>query len=170
MGISQSVQSMSAKVGDAVPDVQVFGKDFDEKINVKDLFKGKKVVLFGVPGAFTPTCNKKHLPGYLEQYDELKKAGVELVACTAVNDPFVMSAWGKSNNVEGKIVLLADPLGKLAAGLGVTLESADVFGQNRSKRYSAVFEDDKVKVINVEEDGTGLANSGAESLVKQLKA
>lgn len=144
-------------------------KDFDHKISITDIFKGKKGVLFGVPGAFTPLCSKTHLPGYVTQYDNLKAAGAEVIVCTSVNDPWVHSAWGDCYSADGKVRMLADPHGELAKKLGVELDMPEVWGHQRSKRYSAVIEDNKIKTMNVEKDGTGLGCSVAEGILKQLK-
>merc|ERR1712203_491162 len=118
---------------------------------------GKRGILFAVPGAFTPTCSEKHLPGFIDQADELKAAGAEVVACVSVNDPFVMSAWGKDQKAEGKVRMLADTCGDLTKALDLELAKvAPVLGNVRCKRFSLVTEDGKVSQVNIEEDGTGL--------------
>ncbi|XP_053305022.1 peroxiredoxin-5, mitochondrial [Spea bombifrons] len=162
---------MSIKVGDHLPDVQVFEGDPGNKISVRDVFGGKKGILFGVPGAFTPGCSKTHLPGYVDQAAELKSCGVEVVACIAVNDVFVMSEWGKAHGTEGKVRMLADPTGTFAKAAGLLLdkkELLDLFGNQRCKRFSLVVENGKVKSINIEDDGTGLACSLAGNILSQL--
>uniref|UniRef100_A0A8C3IGM7 Peroxiredoxin-5 n=1 Tax=Chrysemys picta bellii TaxID=8478 RepID=A0A8C3IGM7_CHRPI len=146
------------KVGDKLPSVEVYEEDPGTKVDVAALFKGKKGILFGVPGAFTPGCSKTHLPGYVEQAGALKAKGVELIACLAVNDVFVMSEWGKAQGAQGKATeLLLDK---------ETLR--DLFGTNRCKRFSMVLEDGVVKALNVEEDGTGLTCSLANHILSQL--
>jgi len=161
---------MAAKVGDSIPAVTLYEGSPGNEVKLQDVFKGKKGILFGVPGAFTPGCSKTHLPGYINDYEKLKAAGAEVVVCTAVNDAFVTGAWGEAAGADGKVRILADPHGELAKGLGVVLEKAEVFGQNRSKRYSAVIEDNKIKNLNVEEDGTGLSCSLSNVVLDQLKA
>mmetsp|Transcript_440 Transcript_440/g.1313 ORF Transcript_440/g.1313 Transcript_440/m.1313 type:complete len:197 (+) Transcript_440:38-628(+) len=163
-------RAMAAKVGDSIPAVTLYEGSPGNEVKLQDVFKGKKGILFGVPGAFTPGCSKTHLPGYINDYEKLKAAGAEVVVCTAVNDAFVTGAWGEAAGADGKVRILADPHGELAKGLGVVLEKAEVFGQNRSKRYSAVIEDNKIKNLNVEEDGTGLSCSLSNVVLDQLKA
>ncbi|KAM4721816.1 peroxiredoxin-5, mitochondrial [Rhinophrynus dorsalis] len=164
-------RAMSIKVGDPIPDVQVFDGSPGNKTSVRDVFSNKKGVLFGVPGAFTPGCTKTHLPGYVEQAAELKSHGVDVIACIAVNDVFVMSEWGKAHGAEGKVRMLADPTGAFAKAAGLLLdkkEVCDLLGNYRCKRFSLVVEDGKVKAINVEDDGTGLTCSLAGNIMSQL--
>ncbi|KAM4617134.1 peroxiredoxin-5, mitochondrial [Discoglossus pictus] len=169
--IGASVRAMSIKVGDALPDVQVYEGGPGNKTSVRDVFSGKKGILFGVPGAFTPGCSKTHLPGYVEKAGELKSRGVEVVACIAVNDVFVMDEWGKAHGADMKVRMLADPTGAFAKAAGLLLdkkELLDLFGTQRSKRFSLVIEAGKVKAINVEDDGTGLTCSLAGNILSQL--
>ncbi|XP_040184938.1 peroxiredoxin-5, mitochondrial [Rana temporaria] len=164
-------RAMSIKVGDPIPDAQVFDGGPGNKISVKDVFGSEKGILFGVPGAFTPGCTKTHLPGYVSQAEDLKSRGVKVIACISVNDAFVMSEWGKANGADQKIRMLADPTGNFvkAAGLGLDKpELLDLFGTQRCKRFSLIVEGGKVKAINVEEDGTGLTCSLAANLLSQL--
>ncbi|XP_048215840.1 peroxiredoxin-5, mitochondrial [Perognathus longimembris pacificus] len=158
------------KVGDPIPPVDVFEEQPGNKVNLAELFKGKKGVLFGVPGAFTPGCSKTHLPGYVEQAGALKAKGVQVVACLCVNDVFVTAEWGRSNKTEGKIRLLADPTGAFGKETDLLLDDSLVplFGNHRLKRFSMVVEDGVVKVLNVEPDGTGLSCSLAPSILSQL--
>ncbi|KAL8184233.1 UNVERIFIED_CONTAM: Peroxiredoxin-5, mitochondrial [Gekko kuhli] len=159
------------KVGDKLPSVEVYEGDPGNKVNVASLFKGKKGILFGVPGAFTPGCSKTHLPGYVEKAGQLKGKGVEIVACLSVNDVFVMNEWGKAQHAEGKVRMLADPTGAFGKATNLLLDKEplrDLFGTNRSKRFSMVVEDAVVKSLNVEEDGTGLTCSLATNIVSQL--
>lgn len=116
--------------------------------NVKELFAGKKVVLFAVPGAFTPTCSEAHLPGYVVQADKLKEKGVDIIACVAVNDAFVMKAWGEAQNAS-ELMMLADGDASFTKALGLEMDTAG-FGGVRSQRYSMIIEDGVVTTLNVE--------------------
>ncbi|XP_034281235.1 peroxiredoxin-5, mitochondrial [Pantherophis guttatus] len=159
------------KVGDKLPSVEVYEGDPSNKVNLSSLFKGKKGILFGVPGAFTPGCSKTHLPGYVEKAGQLKGKGVEIIACLSVNDIFVMNEWGKAHHAEGKVRMLADPTGSFGKATNLLLDKdslRQLFGTNRSKRFSMVVEDSMVKSLNVEEDGTGLTCSLASNIVSQL--
>nr|XP_008122662.1 PREDICTED: peroxiredoxin-5, mitochondrial isoform X2 [Anolis carolinensis] len=159
------------KVGDKLPSVEVYEGDPGTKVNLASLFKGKKGVLFGVPGAFTPGCSKTHLPGYVEKAGQLKGKGVEIIACLSVNDVFVMKEWGNAHHAEGKVRMLADPTGAFGKATNLLLDKEplrDLFGTNRSKRFSMVVDDGIVKSLNVEEDGTGLTCSLATNIVSQL--
>ncbi|XP_030074478.1 peroxiredoxin-5, mitochondrial [Microcaecilia unicolor] len=166
------VRSMSKlKAGDSLPSVEVYEGNPGCKINVADLFKSRKGILFGVPGAFTPGCSKTHLPGYVEKAEELKAQGVEVIACIAVNDVFVMSEWGKAHGAEGKVQMLADPTAAFAEVTDMVLDSPQLkslFGTKRCKRFAMIIENGKVKAINVEEDGTGLTCSLANNILSQL--
>uniref|UniRef100_A0A903Z054 Peroxiredoxin-5 n=1 Tax=Anopheles minimus TaxID=112268 RepID=A0A903Z054_9DIPT len=151
------------KEGDKVPSIDLFEDSPANKVNIADLCSGKKVILFAVPGAFTPGCSKTHLPGYVDKAGDLKSSGAAEIVCVSVNDPFVMSAWGKQHNASGKVRMLADP----AAAFTKALElGADLppLGGLRSKRYSMVLEDGVVKSLNVEPDGTGLSCSLADKI------
>ncbi|XP_071974493.1 peroxiredoxin-5, mitochondrial [Engystomops pustulosus] len=164
-------RAMSIKIGDALPNVEVFIGGPGKKASIKDVFGDKKGVLFGVPGAFTPGCSKTHLPGYVKEADNLKSAGVEVLACISVNDAFVMSEWGKAHEAEGKIQMLADPCGDFAKAAGLLLDKKELeglFGNRRCRRFSLVVEGGKVKALNVEEDGTGLTCSLAGNISSQL--
>src|SRR5690606_10294486 len=124
-----------------------------EPLSTDALFTGKKVVLFSVPGAFTPTCSAKHLPGYVQKADELKRRGVDTIACMAVNDVFVMSAWGKSSDADGKVLMLADGNGEYVRALGLELDASKFGMGQRGKRFSMIVEDGVVKQLNVEPPG-----------------
>lgn len=165
-----TVRTMAAKVGDKLPKVTLYENAPDNKVELHDVYAGKKGILVGVPGAFTPGCSKTHLPGYVNDYEKLKDAGAEVIVVTAVNDPFVTGAWGESAGANGKVRILADPHGELAKGLGLELEAAAIFGTNRSKRYSAVIQDNEIKALNVEPDGTGTTCSLSNVIIDQLKA
>ncbi|XP_034486200.1 peroxiredoxin-5, mitochondrial [Drosophila innubila] len=155
------------KVGDKLPSVDLFEDSPANKINTSELTNGKKVIFFGVPGAFTPGCSKTHLPGYVTSADSLKaEQGVDEIVCVSVNDPFVMSAWGKQHGAAGKVRLLADPAGAFASALDVTIDLPPLGGV-RSKRYSMVVQNGEVKELNVEPDGTGLSCSLANNIGKK---
>lgn len=138
------------QVGEKIPavDVTIAGAEGHKKVNVAELFAGKKVVLFALPGAFTPTCSAAHLPGYVVHADDLKAKGVDMIACLSVNDAFVMQAWGQAQNAEN-ITMIADGGGTLTKALGLVLETGD-FGGTRSQRYAMVIEEGVVKLLNVE--------------------
>merc|ERR1712038_67106 len=162
---STTIKMAPVQVGDAVPNVDLFEGAPDKKVNLADVCKDGKVVVFGVPGAFTPGCSKTHLPGYVEGADSLKAKGIKEIICVAVNDPFVMAAWGKDQNADGKVRMLADTCGDLTKALDLELAKvAPVLGNIRCKRFSLVTEDGKVSQVNIEEDGTGLTCSLASAL------
>ncbi|ALC46491.1 Prx5 [Drosophila busckii] len=155
------------KVGDKLPSVDLFEDSPANKINSAELVNGKKVIIFGVPGAFTPGCSKTHLPGYVSTADALKaEQGVDEIVCVSVNDPFVMSAWGKEHGAGGKVRMLADPAAAFAKALDVSLDLPPLGGV-RSKRFSMVIENGEVKELNVEPDGTGLSCSLANNIGKK---
>lgn len=167
---SASAAMAPIKVGDAIPSVVVFEREPGNKVNLAELFKGKKGVLFGVPGAFTPGCSKTHLPGFVEQAGALKAKGVQVVACLSVNDVFVTEEWGRAHSVGDKVRLLADPTGAFGKETDLLLDDSLVplFGNRRLKRFSMVVEDGVVKSLNVEPDGTGLTCSLAPNIISQL--
>nr|ADX36414.1 peroxiredoxin 5 [Brachymyrmex patagonicus] len=151
------------KEGDQIPSVELFEDSPANKINIADISKNKKIVLFAVPGAFTPGCSKTHLPSYLEKEKDLKSGGVDEIVCVSVNDPFVMSAWGNQFNTKGKIRMLADPNAAFTKAVDLSLDLPPLGGL-RSKRYSMVLENGVVKSLNVEPDGTGLSCSLADRI------
>lgn len=156
------------KPGDKLPTVPLFEGSPANKVNLAELFGNKKGIVFAVPGAFTPGCTKTHLPGYVEKAKDLKAKGVEVIACISVNDPFVMEAWGKAHNADGKIHMLADPAGAFTKAVDMQLDLSSVLGNVRSKRYSLVVENGVVKHVNVEPDGKGLTCSLAPEIMKQI--
>ncbi len=160
---------MTIKVGDKLPSVSLkyMNKDGMQTATTDDLFKGKKAVLFGLPGAFTPTCSAKHLPGFIIHSEELKKKGVELIACLSVNDAFVMDAWGKSQNAGEKVLMLADGNGDFAKATGLTMDGTGYGMGLRTSRWAMVLEDGKVKTLNVEAPGA-FEVSSAEAVMKTL--
>ena len=161
---------MTIKVGDRLPETKfrVMTSEGPGWKTTDEVFKGKKVVLFAVPGAFTPTCHKNHMPGFVTNFDAIKGKGVDAIAVTSVNDIFVMDAWAKASNATGKIEALADGSGAFAKAIGLDSDmSAGGMGV-RSKRYAMVVEDGVVKTLNIE-DAPGKADvSGAENLLKGL--
>lgn len=144
---------MPINVGDRLPDATftTMSADGPKPMTTKEAFGGKKVALFAVPGAFTPTCSKQHIPGYVQRYDELKSKGFDTVACTAVNDIFVLTAWAKVSGAEGKILMLADGSADFAKKIGLDIDLTARGLGVRSRRYSMIVEDGVVKSLNVEE-------------------
>jgi peroxiredoxin len=161
---------MAIKVGDRLPEAKfrVMTAEGPAWKTTDEVFKGKKVVLFAVPGAFTPTCHKNHLPGFLQNADAIKAKGVDTIAVVAVNDGFVMDAWKKATGAEGKIEFLADGNGEFAKAIDLTIDASGNGLGIRSKRYSMLVEDGVVKKLNVEESPGKAEASGAEALLKQL--
>lgn len=159
---------MSIQVGDRVPDVQahVLADGKPSPISTGELLGSGKVVLFAVPGAFTPGCSMVHLPGYIQHGAELKAKGVDKIVCVSVNDPWVMDAWGKSAGA-GDIVMLADGGGAFTQAMGLALDAAMPLLGVRSQRYSALIEDGVVKELNVEA-GTGIDVSACEVMLKKV--
>jgi peroxiredoxin len=160
---------MTIKVGDKLPTISLkyMNKDGMQTATTDDLFKGKKAVLFGLPGAFTPTCSAKHLPGFVTHSEDLKKKGVEVVACLSVNDAFVMDAWGKAQNAGEKVLMLADGNGDFAKATGLTMDGTGYGMGLRTSRWAMVLEDGKVKTLNVEAPGA-FEVSSAEAVMKAL--
>ncbi|MFO1377492.1 MAG: peroxiredoxin [Steroidobacteraceae bacterium] len=159
---------MTIKAGDRIPTatLRVMGADGPQTVSTDDLFKGR-VVLFSVPGAFTPTCNAKHLPGFVQHADAIRARGVDRIVCLAVNDVFVMSAWGKAGNVGDKVVMAADGNGEFTRALGLTLDATG-FGMGlRGQRFALVAENGVVKQVNVEAPGE-FKVSAAEHVLGQL--
>lgn len=161
---------MSIKVGESLPDATftIMTPDGPQPITTAEVFKGRKVVLFAVPGAFTPTCSMNHLPGFLEKAAEFKAKGIDEIVVVAVNDVFVMDAWSKHSGAQGKIKFLADGSGNFAKALGLTLDLTDRGLGIRSQRYSMLVDDGVVKRLNVEESVGKAETSGADALLKQI--
>ena len=164
---------MTIKVGDKLPAgtlsefIEVEGNGCSVGPNpfkVEDLTRGKKVVIFGLPGAYTPTCSAKHVPGYVEKYDELKKAGIDEIWCVSVNDAFVMGAWGRDQHTGGKVRMIADGAGEFTKKLGLEVDlSAGGMGL-RSRRYSMLVDNGVVKSLNLEAAGKFEVSDGATML------
>lgn len=160
---------MAIKVGDKVPPVSLtsFGPDGPRPLTSDELFKGKKVALFAVPGAFTPTCSVKHLPGFKNHAAELKAKGVDTIACVSVNDVFVMKAWGENQNVGNDVLMLADGNGEFTDAVGLAMDGSGFGLGSRSQRYAAIIEDGIVTWLAVE-PGPGLSVSSAEEVLAAL--
>ena len=161
---------MAIKVGDRLPDAKfrVMTADGPAWTTTEDVFKGKKVVLFAVPGAFTPTCHKNHLPGFVKNAAAIKAMGVDTIAVTGVNDVFVMDAWKRQACPDGSIDFLADGNGDFAKAIDMSMDGSAAGLGLRSKRYAMVVEDGVVKTLNIE-DAPGKAEiSGAENVLKQI--
>jgi peroxiredoxin len=157
------------KVGDKVPATKLKTKTPEgvKDLTTDELFNGKKVVVFGLPGAFTPTCSAKHLPGYVEHAAAIRAKGVDTIACLSVNDAFVMDAWGKDQKVGNDVLMLADGNAELAKALGLEMDGTGYGMGTRVKRFSMVVEDGVVKSLNVEKPGA-FEVSDAGSMLKQL--
>lgn len=160
---------MTIKVGDKIPSATLMQmKDGGPKpVTTDELFGGKKVVVFALPGAFTPTCSAKHLPGFISHADDIRGKGVDAIACISVNDAFVMGAWGEQQKAGDKVQMLADGNGDLTKALGLEMDGSKFGMGKRSQRYSMVVEDGVVKELNVEEPGA-FSVSSAEHVIKQL--
>jgi peroxiredoxin len=167
---------MPIKPGDRLPEGVL--EEFNEteapgcpvgptKINAADAAKGKKIVIFGLPGAFTPTCSAKHVPGYVANYDKLRAKGVDEIWCISVNDAFVMGAWGRDQKSGGKVRMLADGQADYAKKLGLELDMTARGWGIRSRRYAMLVEDGVVKAVNVEEPGK-FEVSSAEAMLAKL--
>ena len=161
---------MAIKVGDRLPEAKfrVMTAEGPGWKTTDEVFKGKKVVLFAVPGAFTPTCHKNHLPGFLTNSDKIKQKGIDTIAVTGVNDVFVMDAWKQNTGAAGKIEFLADGAAAFAKAIGLSLDLSERGLGMRSQRYAMVVEDGVVKTLNIEEAPGKADISGAENLLKGL--
>ena len=146
---------MTIQVGDKIPagSLRKMTPEGPKEMSTDEIFKGKKVALFAVPGAFTPTCSNKHLPGFVEKSDAIKGKGIDTIACVSVNDAFVMGAWGQQQNCGDKVEMLADGSGDFTRALGLELDASKNGMGQRSKRYSMIVEDGVVKQLNLEQPG-----------------
>jgi len=160
---------MTIKVGDKIPSVTLMQmQDGGPKpVKTDDLFAGKKVVLFALPGAFTPTCSAKHLPGYIQNAEALKKKGIDVVACLSVNDAFVMGAWGDQQKAAGKVMMLADGNAEFTRAVGLELDGSRFGMGQRSQRYAMLVDNGTVKKLNVEPPGAFQVSS-AEHVLSEL--
>jgi peroxiredoxin len=160
---------MAIKIGDKIPAVQLktMSSDGMKNVGTDEIFKGKKVVLFALPGAFTPTCSAKHLPGFVQHAEKIKAKGVDTIACLSVNDAFVMDAWGKSQNTGDKVMMLADGNGDFSKAVGLTMDGTGYGMGLRASRYAMLVDDGTVKALNVEAPGA-FEVSSAEAVMKLL--
>ena len=160
---------MTIKVGDKIPSakLRVMSSEGPKEVTTDELFKGKKVVLFALPGAFTPTCSAKHLPGFVQHADTLRKKGVDAIACLSVNDAYVMGAWGKDQKVGDKVMMLADGNAEFTRAVGLENDSSGYGMGVRSKRYAMVVDNGVVKALQVEKPGS-FEVSSAEAILKAL--
>lgn len=161
---------MAISPGDRIPDatLMTMGEGGPQPLPTGELFAGKKVVLFAVPGAFTPTCSAKHVPGFLAKADEILAKGVAQIVCLSVNDAFVMGAWGKDQSVGDKIVMAGDGTGAFTKALGLELDLTGLGLGVRSQRFALIAEDGVVKNLFVEENPGGVDVSGADNVLKHL--
>src|SRR5688572_5498927 len=162
--------SMSIAVGDSLPEAtfRILGPEGIDKLTTKDVFAGKKVVIFAVPGAFTPTCHLKHLPGFIDNAEAFKKRGVQTVACVAVNDPFVLDTWSKATGGQGRVLFLSDGNAEFTKKIGLDFDGSGIGLGTRSKRYAMLVDDGVVKALNIE-DSPGVAEaSTADKLLAAL--
>ena len=160
---------MTLKVGDKIPSLNLFTmkKDGPGPISTDEIFKGKKVAIFGLPGAFTPTCSAKHLPGYLQNADKLKAKGIDKIVCLSVNDAFVMGAWGKDQNVGEKVLMVGDGDAAFAKAAGLELPLTGKGFGTRCQRFAMVVDDGVVKSIEIDGPGT-FEKTSAESVLSKL--
>jgi peroxiredoxin len=160
---------MSIAVGQKIPSASLrqMTAEGPKEVTTDDLFKGKKVVVFGLPGAFTPTCSAKHLPGFVAKADDLKKKGIDSIVCVSVNDAFVMDAWGKSQNVGDKVKMVADGNADFAKALGLDNDFTKNGMGIRSKRFSMLVDDGVVKQLNIEPPGA-FEISSADHMLTQV--
>lgn len=159
---------MTIKTGDRIPDTKLVkaGAEGPEQISAADFFKGRRVAVFAVPGAFTPTCSARHLPGFIERANELKEKGIDEIACTSVNDAFVMGAWAKANNADA-VTMLADGNAEFAKATGLEMDGSAYGMGTRSQRYAMIVNDGVVEQIHVEQPGE-FSVSSADHLLEKL--
>ena len=160
---------MTIQVGDTLPSINLMTMTTEgpKPISVTEISSGKKVVLFAVPGAFTPTCSAQHLPGFIEHNKELRDKGIDVVACVSVNDPFVMKAWGEDSKVGEEVLMLSDGNGEFTAAIGLEMDGSGFGLGTRSQRYAMIIDDGVVSALNVE-PGPGIDVSSAEKILDQL--
>lgn len=161
---------MAIKVGDKLPEATftTMSAEGPKPMTTAEVFGGKKVALFAVPGAYTPTCHKQHMPGFVERAEELKKKGFDMVACTAVNDVFVLTNWSKDSNADGKVMMLADGSADFAKKLGLEIDLTARGLGVRSKRYAMAVEDGVVKILNLEDAPPSHDKSSAATLCSMI--
>ena len=161
---------MKLKENDKIPNSEIFILENGEptKKNIEDLLKNKKAIIFGLPGAYTSVCSAKHLPGYVNMYQEYKNKGIDQIICMSVNDPFVMNAWGKENNVEDKIIMLADPFLSFTKAIGAEIDKSGRGLGIRSNRYTMLIDNMKVIRLQEEKDTGSCEISAAENFLKLI--
>jgi glutaredoxin/glutathione-dependent peroxiredoxin len=161
---------MTIKVGDKIPSATLkqMTPEGPKDVATDELFRGKKVALFAVPGAFTPACSQRHLPGYVDKASDIKAKGVDEIVCVAVNDIFVMTAWGKEQKADGKVRMLADGSGDFVRALGLELDLTKMGLGKRSQRYSMLVDNGVVKSLNVEQQPGQVDASGADAMLRAL--
>ena len=160
---------MKIKKGDKLPDARVFILEKDPKeVSIKEIVGNEKVILFGLPGAFTPTCSAKHLPGFVLAIDQLKKKGIKKIVCISVNDPFVMDAWGKTHDVQDKILMVGDSKGDFTKNIGAELNLTNRGLGVRSSRYTMLVEKGSVLKISEEEVAGKCEITAAENFLKEI--
>jgi glutaredoxin/glutathione-dependent peroxiredoxin len=161
---------MTIQAGDRLPAVTftTMTADGPKPVTTDAFFKGRRVALFSVPGAFTPTCSARHLPGFLDKADALMAKGVDVIACTAVNDVFVMAAWAEAQQVGDRVTMLADGNGDFAAAIGLSADRSQFGMGRRGQRWSALVKDGVVEILNVEQNGFEV--SSAEYLLDQIQS
>ena len=160
---------MAIRPGDRVPaaSLMVMGPEGPSKLSTDDLFAGKRVAVFGLPGAFTPVCSAQHLPGYVAKAGALRTKGIDAIVCVSVNDPFVMKAWGDAHNVGDTVQMVADPKGSFTQALGLTTDLSDFGLGERSERYSMIVDDGSVTAVNVEKSVLDHDVSSVDALISQ---
>jgi peroxiredoxin len=161
---------MAIKVGDKLPNATLrqLGDGGIDEVSTEDLTKGKKVVLFAVPGAFTPTCSEQHLPGFMQQADSIKAKGVDSIACITVNDPFVVSEWSKTTGAAGKVDIYSDGNAEFTKAVGLELDASGFGLGTRSQRYAMIIEDGVVTTLLVEDVPTQAEASSANEILSKL--
>lgn len=161
---------MTIKVGDRLPSVTLrqVTPEGPKEVTTDDFFRNKKVVLFAVPGAFTPACSQRHLPGFVDKSTDIRAKGIDEIACVAVNDPAVMGAWGRDQKTNGKVTMLADGSGDLVRALGLELDLTKGGLGIRSKRYSMLIDNGVVKSLNIEQQPGQVDASSADAMLKAL--
>ena len=159
---------MNIKENDNLPNSEVFILEDEKPIkrNIEDLFKNKKVVMFGLPGAYTSLCSAKHLPGYVNMFEKYKEKGIDHIVCISVNDPFVMNAWGKENNVEEKILMMGDPFLNFTKAIGADVDKSLKGLGIRSNRYTMLVDDMRVVKLQEEKDTGSCEISAAENFLE----
>ncbi len=161
---------MTIKPGDKLPDATLMHltNAGPAPISTEELFGGKTVALFAVPGAFTPTCSNQHLPGFIEKSEELRAAGVDTIVCMSVNDAFVMGAWGQQQGAAGKVMMVGDGNAELTQKMGLSVDSSGFGMGTRSVRFSMIVRDGVLETLNIEQNPGQAVDSGAENLLSQL--